>query len=278
VNEVGGSAGQLQPAALGRRAVLLGGAACALAAVGARSGTEPVSTEGGATVTRAERFAVQPDGVYAVRTTKPLVGLTFDDGPDPDFTPKVLDILDSFGVTATFFVVGANAAAAPELVQQAERAGHEIANHTQHHPELQRLRGAAVTAEIRDGQRSIVAQGVGAPALFRPPKGYTTATVAKAARRNGLRTVFWTQCVEHYLHVAGRTATARLIAADVKPGSIILAHDGGTIVGTHQQRYNRSASVAALPALIRGLQARGLQPVAMSSLLGQLREKHGKPQ
>ena len=281
VDVAGGSGSALAPKALGRRAVLLGGAACALAAVGARQlGQVPVSAMlgGGPTQTKAERFAVQPDGVFSVRTSKPWVGLTFDDGPDPAYTPDVLDILDAFGVNATFFTVGANAAAHPELLTQAAAQNHEIGNHTQHHPDLNRLTSLAVAREISTAQASIVAQGVDAPVLFRPPKGYTTPAVAHSARANGFRTVFWTHCLERYLSALGHAAAPARLAHDVKPGNVILAHDGGTIAGTRIPHYSRRASVKALPQLLRGLQARGLQPVPMALLLDDARERRGVPQ
>ena len=281
VDVAGGSGNALAPKALGRRAVLLGGAACALAAVSARQyGPQPVSSlmGDGPTVTKAERFAVQPDGVFSVRTSRPWVGLTFDDGPDPAYTPDVLDILDAFGVTATFFVVGANAAAYPELLTQAAAQNHEIGNHTQHHPDLNRLSAVGVAGEITSGQRSIVRQGVDPPALFRPPKGYTSSAVAHAARANGFRTVFWTHCLEHYLSVVGHAVAGARVAHDVRPGNVILAHDGGTITGTNIPHFSRRASVKALPQLLRGLQARGLQPVPMSLLLDSARERRGVPQ
>jgi len=271
----------LEQRGLGRRAVLLGGAACALAAVGTRSfGPEPASAlmGGGPTVTKAERFAVQPDGVFGVRTSKPLVALTFDDGPDPAYTPQVLDVLEAFGATATFFTVGVNAAAHPELLTQAVALGHEIGNHTQHHPDLSRLSAAGVSREIRTGQHSIVAQGADAPVLFRPPKGYTSSAVAGAARAAGFRTVFWTHCLERYLHDVGHRAAAARLAHDARPGSVLLAHDGGTIVGTKNPVYSRRATVEALPQLLRGLQARGLKVVSMAGLLDAAREDRRVPQ
>ncbi|WP_411286082.1 polysaccharide deacetylase family protein [Lapillicoccus sp.] len=250
-----------------RRAVL------AAAAAGCVLGTTPVTPPAHAEVsaggdeartrTPAERRRADPGSVSSVSTTHPLVALTFDDGPDPDHTPEVLTILRRYAVPATFFVVGANAAAHPELLARIRAEGHAVANHTQNHRWLDELTQAEVRAELTLGGRHVDGPAVG---LYRPPRGWTSPLVARAGRDLGLRPIFWSDCVEAHFDIGARGAGLR-VGYFAEPGSIILMHDGGSVVGPNAQRIDRSRSVAALPHLIEKLQKRSLTPVTVPQLL-----------
>jgi peptidoglycan-N-acetylglucosamine deacetylase len=219
------------------------------------------------TRTNAQRRAVQPDGLFRVRTNQSAVALTFDDGPDPRYTPRVLDLLREAGARATFFLVGVNALAYPALVRRIIDEGHSIGNHTFDHRELELLDSAEVRDEIARGRRALVAAGVNAPDLFRPPKGYTDDTVAALTGTEHVLTVFWDTCVERCVdHQPVRDGVDELLR-DVRPGSIILAHDGGQIVGSGRKPLSRTRTMTALPLVLRGLEAQGLQPVDVATLL-----------
>lgn len=131
--------------------------------------------------TKTQRAQAQPDALFRVRTTEPIVALTFDDGPDPLPTPHVLDLLRQASATATFFQIGVNAEASPTLVQQVLDRGHTIGNHTFDHRELELLSNEGVQAEIEKGQRALIGVGVPRPAMFRPLKGFTDEAVGVPA-------------------------------------------------------------------------------------------------
>ena len=216
---------------------------------------------------RARRM-VQPDAVFGIRTMEPYVGLTFDDGPDPDFTPHVLDVLDRYDARATFFVVGVNALAWPDLLAEVQRRGHTIGNHTHDHVELQDLGVTAVAAELRGAARDLARVGVAPPTWFRPPKGYTSTNVARVARHERLRTAYWTHCVEAN-HPAGVSVAGAMhrMASTVSAGSIVLAHDGGRVMAPGGQRLDRSRTVEALPHLLERLRSDGWIPVDLPTLV-----------
>lgn len=258
-----------------RRSLLAGVASSALSgaggfAVGRASRGEPHEIRlrtGERTTTRALRRAVQPDGVFRVDTDERVVGLSFDDGPDPAYTPGVLDVLARRRARATFFMVGVNALAHPDLVARVVGAGHSVGNHTFDHASLETLDPSAVAAEIDRGEEAIVRAGAPRPRLFRPPRGLTDEVVAVFAEADRYRTIFWTLAVEHFvLHAPVDVAVDRLLAR-VRPGDIILAHDGGHLAVPGAPAIDRSSTLAALPRLLDGLAARGFKVLDIPGLL-----------
>ncbi|MCA1726362.1 MAG: polysaccharide deacetylase family protein [Actinobacteria bacterium] len=195
----------------------------------------------------------RPTGPYRA----PLeVALTFDDGPSATYTPKILDILGRMKVKATFFVVGTMVERFPELLRREAAMGMAIGNHTYGHP----LGGAfagrpkqQIRGEIQRMQRLLHSFGV-EPIGFRPPGGSWSDFVRDAALDLGMRTVLWAVDSRDWTRPAV-TAIVMRVMSNVRPGSIILLHDGGG---------DRSATVAALPRIIRQLRARGLEPVTLT--------------
>lgn len=205
-------------------------------------------------------FDGRPPIVVAVATARPVVALTFDDGPDPRWTPSVLGALQAAGVRATFFVTGEQARAHPDLLHAIVAAGSEIANHTDTHPKMDPLDAAQVASEVRNASMAIGAAGVPQLPYFRPPRGrYGPATLDGVAD-TGLSSVGWTVCLERWLRRGGPAIGAWAAADAVRPGGILLSHDGGI--------PDRRATVEALPTFLQRLQARGLEVVALSELLG----------
>jgi peptidoglycan/xylan/chitin deacetylase (PgdA/CDA1 family) len=247
-------------------------AAAAGCALGATSGVQLVAADPAAdkdkdydpTLTPEDRIQVDPNAISLVTTTRRYVAITFDDGPDPDYTPAVLAILRRYAVTATFFVVGSNATAHPDLIAAIHAQGHALANHTQNHRWLNELGPADVMAELKLGRQHVL--GSPGARLYRPPRGWTSPTVAAVASRLALRPVYWSDCIEAH-HGVGARATGRQVGTDAVPGSIILTHDGGTINGPNRQRIDRSHSVESLPYLLQILAERSLTPVTVPTLL-----------
>jgi peptidoglycan/xylan/chitin deacetylase (PgdA/CDA1 family) len=212
------------------------------------------------------RHEIDPFGVVRVRTTRPWVGLTFDDGPDPAYTPEVLDVLAAFGARATFFAVGRNVAAHPDLAERIVREGHRLSNHTADHLWLDRIGATALTHQLVAGRDMVARFDAAGAALVRPPRGWTSRAVAERTRALGQRSVFWSACLESAIH-DGASAGGRALGEGLRRGDIVLAHDGGRISGPNPQAVDRTASVAALPALLEGLRRRGLLAMPVQDLL-----------
>ena len=175
------------------------------------------------------------------------VFLTFDDGPDPTWTPQVLDVLRQYGVKATFCMVGRYARANPALVQRVVAEGHALCNHTQNHASLDTLSAAGVEAEISGATASIAAAGSGTPIVFRIPYGRGSPTVSAVAGKLGLPILGWNVDPSDYTRPGTDQIIARVSQA-VRPGAIVLMHDGGG---------DRSQTVAALQKLIPALRGAG---------------------
>ncbi len=198
------------------------------------------------------------NAIIAVQTHAPIIALTFDDGPSPRWTPGVLAVLRANGARATFFVVGRAARHAPGIVRAELAAGHEIADHTWSHARLVGLANAALHAQIDRGA-DVVAQIAGRrPTLFRPPHGDFDARVSAVAAHAGLRTIGWNVTVERELRGRSVAAATRRLLTLVRPGSILLAHDG---------RLPRARTLAVIRRLLPALHRRGYRVVTVSALL-----------
>ena len=123
----------------------------------------------------------------------PVVAITFDDGPSPDTTPRVLDALRDADARATFFILGRHAEQHPKIVERMVREGHEIANHTYSHGILVFAGAREITRELLRTHRLLLASGAPPPRLFRAPHGFRNPVVVRVARRLGYRVVGWTK-------------------------------------------------------------------------------------
>ena len=256
-----------------RRGFLAGAAACLLCAGGTVAAAEHEGT-GVPTVNSADRLLAQPDALFRVRTREAVVALTFDDGPDPAYTPTVLDLLDRAGARATFFAIGVNATARPRLLDRVVAAGHTIGNHTFDHRDLELLTPAQVAREIDRGEQRIIAAGAPRPTLFRPPKGLTDEVVGVFADADRYHTVFWDHCLEHHVdHAPTIEDGVRALLRKVRPGSIILAHDGGHIAAPNRPVIDRTRTMEALPVLLRGLHRLGYRMTDVPGLLASTRKR-----
>jgi len=181
---------------------------------------------------------------------KKLVALTFDDGPSPDTTPRLLDILQEKDVPATFFSLGNMARTNPDIIKRAKKEGHEIASHTLSHQNLIRLPAAAIQADI-DEARAIIKSITGhSPHYTRPPYGNINDNVRAAV---GTPMILWSVDTEDW-----KTKTTESIVSitmsEVHDGAIILMHD------------IHPTSVDAVPTLIDTLRKEGYEFVTISEL------------
>jgi peptidoglycan/xylan/chitin deacetylase (PgdA/CDA1 family) len=182
------------------------------------------------------RMPVAPGHVY----------LTFDDGPDSEWTPRILDLLAAANMHATFFVVGRRAQEAPSLLRRVLREGHTVGNHSFDHRHPWLLSSRAARAEVRDGAAAIADVIGRMPQLFRPPHGLMRPAMIDEANALGQSVVLWNRSAVDW----GPYGTSKRIAArlaDTRPGEIVLMHDAAS---THNKPLEL---LRVLPAFLLSL-------------------------
>jgi peptidoglycan-N-acetylglucosamine deacetylase len=188
------------------------------------------------------------------------VALTFDDGPDPHHTPRVLDILAAEGARATFFLIGERAAREGALVHRIAAAGHDLGNHTWSHRSLWLAGPPETERQVSQGHEAI-AQAAGAPPrFFRPPWGMTNLALFPVLRALGTPCVFWTAQAEGR-RPAGPELQVERARRRARPGAILDLHDADGVPGAGARL------VEALPAMIGALRAEGYSLAPLSDLL-----------
>ena len=184
------------------------------------------------------------------------LALTLDDGPGP-YTSKIIDILKRERAVATFFTIGDQARSYPRLVAAVARAGSEVGDHTETHAYLQRVSSTEQASQIEDAAEAIRHAGAPSPSLFRPPYGSFDATTLSILHQQRLLMVLWSVDTSDYARPGTPEIVFTALSA-ASPGAIILMHDGGG---------DRAETVAALPAIIRGLRRRHFHLVTVSQLV-----------
>jgi peptidoglycan/xylan/chitin deacetylase (PgdA/CDA1 family) len=195
--------------------------------------------------------------IYRVMTKDPVVSLTFDDGPDPVYTPKVLDILKEYGALATFFMVGVRAHNYPGIVERVDRDGHAIGNHSWNHFAFSMIPSVARWKQIRKCQRAIKPCG---QRLFRPPSGLNSRMSRIELMLQGYKIIGWSLSSEDWCERDSKVMADNLVK-NIKPGSIILFHDylfdrGVPIVGPKNSQcaiIDREPMLLALRELLERL-------------------------
>ena len=204
------------------------------------------------------------DGIRSTPVPARTVALTFDDGPSEDWTPRVQEVLDRYGVPGTFFVVGSQVMRHPDIVRRLDRAGHEIGNHSFTHPRLGQIGGWQVQLQTTLTERAVLATTGKQPRVFRPPYSGTTAYLPQqeldAARRassNRYLTVLTDRVVQDF--DAERTVSDLVAQAlpAIGSGAVITFHDGGG---------DRTRTLEALELVIHRLQAAGYRFATVSEL------------
>ncbi len=192
------------------------------------------------------------------------VALTFDDGPEPTVTPRVLDVLAAQRAHATFFLVGERAARAPALVRAMAAAGHEVASHGWSHTSLWRCGPRRTVEELTRAHETLGDLAGRAPCHFRPPWGMVNAGMFPVLRRLGERCVFWTVQPEG-LRPRGGTAQAAHVLRHVGPGAIVDLHDADGVTGAGERL------LGALPSMLDGLRGAGYDLVTVAELIAPAR-------
>ena len=203
-----------------------------------------------------EELSIEQPGNWAEGYgARPGVSLTFDDGPDPVWTPRVLEALRQAGCRATFFVIGPLVQRSPGIVQEVLSAGHSVQLHCTEHVRHTRRTRAEVEADTRAGLAELSEHGV-SPRFWRPPWGACAPWTGEIAREFGLEVVLWTEDTHDW---RGDKASQMLssIESGISPGSVVLMHDG---LGPGARRTGCGETVGLIPALANCIRQLGLEP------------------
>lgn len=199
----------------------------------------------------AYRVADLPGARYGPEDA--VVALTFDDGPSPEYTPQVLAVLERYGVRATFFMLGERAARHPEIVRQVAAGGHAIASHGWDHLNLLEADEAQLREQL-DPTNDLLTSLIGRPVLgVRPPYGAHDGQLVDRLGGYGLTTVLWSVDTQDWRRQGARTIVRRAVRR-IRPGDIILLHDGGG---------DRRQTVAALPPILERIARKGYGTITL---------------
>ncbi|MGG4169418.1 polysaccharide deacetylase family protein [Rossellomorea vietnamensis] len=192
------------------------------------------------------------------------VALTFDDGPDPHVTPRILNVLKEHDVQATFFMLGSQAEKYPAVAKSVAEAGHEIGNHTDHHKDLTKIGREQMVQEVMVSRQKIISATKVVPDILRPPYGAINSDVETIANDNGTSLVLWSV---DSLDWENKNAAAinRVVQKEIAPGAIILLHD------VH------STTADALPTLLTTLEKEGYRFLTVSQLQSKLAAETASP-
>jgi peptidoglycan-N-acetylglucosamine deacetylase len=196
----------------------------------------------------------QQTTIKKVHTKAPKVAITFDDGPNPASTPQILAILETKQAKATFFILGKNGEAYPELLQQISQQGHEIGNHAYSHQRLTRLSPDGIKAEFNRTDFIITNITGQKPLSVRPPDNAYNNDIISIANELNYTFVLWSIDTRDWTNIPTSTIISK--ASQAQPGDIILLHDG----------VKPSHTIEALPGIIDVLQAKGYQLVTLENL------------
>lgn len=200
-----------------------------------------------------------PIGVYRNHeNASGKIALTFDDGPHPKYTSQILDILEQYGVRATFFVVGENVSYYPEAAREIVQRGHEIGNHTYTHPRAVRMSTQDLRRELKACEDVIQSVTDSSPKLFRPPEGSWNMKVLEIAREMDYPIILWDVDTLDWAHTPAAQITSYVLE-NTKGGNIILMHD---------YQSGGCETMQALKMFIPELLSRGFSFVTVSELLG----------
>ncbi|WP_296645234.1 polysaccharide deacetylase family protein [Romboutsia sp. 13368] len=190
-----------------------------------------------------------------------IIALTFDDGPDKDFTPQVLDILKKNDIRATFFVVGENVGWNPEILKREYEEGHEIGNHTFTHINVSKRKYEDIYKEINDTQQAVKKVIGEEPTLFRPPYRAISKDMCNIIKQKDMNIILWSNLDPRDWSNPGVSYIVDTITSKVQNGTIILLHDYNNL------RNERSQTIQALEIVIPKLKEMGYKFVTVSELI-----------
>ena len=204
-------------------------------------------------------YEKQGTAIWEVPVKEKVVAITFDDGPNDQYTPQVLDLLKKYNAEETFFLVGERVAKYPEVALREIKEGHEVANHTYSHARLQYLSDEQIKNQLHKTHEAIIAATHVEPVLFRPPFGYYSERSINAVHELGYLTVMWSWHQDTFdWQNPGVYRIVSNVLKDTRKGDIVLFHDHGG---------DRTQTIDALKKILPALQEQGYQFVTVSQLL-----------
>ena len=211
-----------------------------------------------------EAVMLRKGTIYRVNSSDKLVALTFDDGPSPVWTPKILDELKTAGIKATFFMLGDHVEKYPDVARRVVNEGHEIGNHTYDHHVLIYYTMQELEDELEHADR-IIKEVTGVTArYFRPPKAWLTREEKIKIRDMGYKVILWSLNSKDWVTFHDKQITSYILR-HIQPGDIILFHDSGGAFGT--EGGDRAQTVKAISRLVKKLKERGYKFVTITQLL-----------
>ena len=201
---------------------------------------------------------------YRVRTSKKIAALTFDDGPSPVWTPKILDELKKADIKATFFMVGHHVQKYPDIARRVAREGHGIGNHGYAHSVILYYTPAEIEEEIKYTEHVIREVTGKTTTMFRPPKAWLRDSTKDKIRSMGYEVVLWSLNSKDWVGFPHRWIV-RYLAARVRGGDILLFHDSGNIFA--REGGDRSQTVRAVALLIKILREKGFSFVTLEEMM-----------
>ena len=232
-------------------------------------GAEPTPAKRAAAARQIRATPEEPSITFnSVHVDGPYIAMTFDDGPSATLTPKLLDLLATHHIKATFFVIGENVAEHPEIVARAAREGHEIANHSWSHPNFGKMSDESVRRQLQQTDDAIKSATGKRPTLLRPPYGSITAREKRWIHDEfGYDIILWDVDPYDWKRPGPAVVRARILK-ETRPGSIVLSHD------------IHPGTIEAMPSTFDELEAKGFKFVTVSELIrmAAARPSHLSPQ
>ncbi|WP_455538469.1 polysaccharide deacetylase family protein [Terrisporobacter sp.] len=197
-------------------------------------------------------------------TNEKIVSLTFDDGPDEDFTPQILDILKKYKVKATFYVIGEKIQYNKKIIKREHEEGHEVGNHTYTHINVSKNSYNKIRKEIKDTQNAVKSITKVYPKTFRPPYRAISKDMCEIVKENNMNIVLWSYVDARDWESPGVNSIVKTIENGIQNGCIILLHDYNRL------RSPKSQTIEALDIIIPDLLKKGYKFVTISELIEHL--------
>jgi len=202
--------------------------------------------------------------IYRIKTDKPRVAITFDDGPSPEWTPKILEELSKADIKATFFFIGHHVQKYPEVARQVAAGGHTIGNHGYAHSVMLYYTPAEIEEEIKYTEHVIREATGQTTKYFRPPKAWLRGNIKEKVRTMGYETILWSLNSKDWVSF-NHKSMVKYLARNIKNGDIILFHDSGNVSST--EGGNRRQTVKSISLLARSLRDKGFEFVSIEELI-----------